>query len=127
MSRLQLLDHILIPQVPQPFVRMPQPLTEALRARKVALVGVGSGGGEIALHLASAGVGNLTLFDYDRLEPENYIRHVLDRRDVGRMKTAGLTDALRDRTLDTNIVSYPADVLFWANEFRDILKEQAPD
>mgnify|MGYP000031646092 CR=1 FL=1 len=45
--------------------------------KKIAIIGCGSVGGGIAFQLAKAGVGELHLFDFDKLEPENIYRHVL--------------------------------------------------
>ncbi|MCI5221539.1 MAG: hypothetical protein D3924_02355 [Candidatus Electrothrix sp. AR4] len=49
----------------------------ALDDKKVAVIGCGSVGGNIAVNLAKSGVGELHLFDYDRFYPENMYRHVL--------------------------------------------------
>lgn len=49
----------------------------SLDKKKVAIVGCGSVGGGIALQLAKAGVGELHLIDFDKMEIENIYRHVL--------------------------------------------------
>jgi hypothetical protein len=127
MSKFLRMDVTIVPPESDPFVRIPKELTAALHKKRVTIVGLGSGGGEIALNLACAGVGNLVLFDGDRLRPENYVRHTLTKRDLGRTKVAGIADALRERTLPTAVVSHGRDVLFWANEFRDSLVASRPD
>lgn len=48
-----------------------------LSDKKVAIVGCGSVGGEIAFMLAKAGIGELTLIDYDDLKVDNIYRHRL--------------------------------------------------
>jgi molybdopterin/thiamine biosynthesis adenylyltransferase len=48
-----------------------------LRNKKVAVIGCGSVGGNIANNLAKSGVGELHLYDYDFFYPENIYRHVL--------------------------------------------------
>ena len=48
-----------------------------LSPKKVSIIGCGSVGGEIALMLAKAGIGKLTLIDYDRLTADNIYRHRL--------------------------------------------------
>lgn len=48
-----------------------------LGGKKVAVVGCGSVGGSIASYLAKSGVGELHLYDFDILAPENIYRHVL--------------------------------------------------
>ena len=45
---------------------------------RVALVGLGSLGSAVAMHLARSGVAQFHLFDPDRLEPENITRHAGD-------------------------------------------------
>jgi molybdopterin/thiamine biosynthesis adenylyltransferase len=45
---------------------------------RVALVGLGSLGSAVAMHLARSGVSQFHLFDPDRLEPENITRHTGD-------------------------------------------------
>jgi molybdopterin/thiamine biosynthesis adenylyltransferase len=64
----------------------------------VTIVGVGTGGGAVAVELAKAGVGGFHLIDYDRLETHNITRHVCGLSDVGRLKSL----AVRDRLLDIN-------------------------
>lgn len=48
-----------------------------LSDKKVAIVGCGSVGGEIAFMLAKAGIGELTLIDHDDLKVDNIYRHRL--------------------------------------------------
>lgn len=69
-----------------------------LADRKVAVVGLGSGGSHVAMELAKSGVGKFVLVDYDRIELQNVIRHVCGLRDLGRLKT----NAMRDRILEKN-------------------------
>ncbi|RKH02100.1 ThiF family adenylyltransferase [Corallococcus carmarthensis] len=47
-----------------------------LRRAQVAIVGVGSLGGSVAVALAKAGVGRFVLLDPELLDPENVARHV---------------------------------------------------
>lgn len=58
----------------------------ALKERKVAIVGCGSLGSKVAVMLARAGVGSFFLVDDDLLQPDNFVRHDLDWRDVGTHK-----------------------------------------
>ena len=69
-----------------------------LEPRKVAVIGLGSGGSHVVLELAKAGIGKFVLVDYDRIELHNIIRHVCDLNDLGRLKT----NAIRDRILNKN-------------------------
>lgn len=45
--------------------------------KRVAILGCGAVGSKIALHLFRSGIDNLTLVDYDTLEPHNLCRHAL--------------------------------------------------
>ncbi|KAJ7337068.1 hypothetical protein OS493_009918 [Desmophyllum pertusum] len=69
-----------------------------LKDRRVAVVGLGSGGSHVVIELAKAGVGKFTLVDYDRIELQNIIRHICGLTDLGRLKT----NAMRDRILEKN-------------------------
>ena len=50
---------------------------EALRAKRVAVLGLGATGSVIAPWLARAGVGHLTLIDRDLVETSNLQRQLL--------------------------------------------------
>jgi molybdopterin/thiamine biosynthesis adenylyltransferase len=121
------MDTVIVPESPAPFSRIPAELIDTLSNKRVDIVGLGSGGSEIALNLACAGVGFLDFFDEDRLQPENYIRHVLNRRDLGRNKVSGLLSDLRDRNLPTSVEIENIDVIFFADFFRGKLSENSPD
>ena len=69
-----------------------------LEDRKVAVVGLGSGGSHVVIELAKAGVGKFVLVDFDRIELHNIIRHICGLSDLGRLKT----NVMRDRILDKN-------------------------
>ena len=69
-----------------------------LKDRKVAVIGLGSGGSHITIELAKSGVGKFVLVDFDRIELQNIIRHVCGLSDLGRLKT----NAMRDRILEKN-------------------------
>ena len=68
-----------------------------LARRRVAVVGLGSGGGAAALFLAMSGVQRFVLVDDDRLEEGNLLRHVADRRYLGQAKVSAVADLLRQR------------------------------
>ena len=78
--------------------------TEVLRHKRVAVVGLGSGGGLIALELAKTGVSGFVLIDHDRLEPKNIARHVCGISDLGRFKTRAMRDMILDRNPLANVV-----------------------
>ncbi len=70
---------------------------EQLAEKKVAVVGLGSGGGFVALSLAMSGVGRFVLVDNDVLESGNVTRHVADLRYVGQNKAAAVADLILSR------------------------------
>lgn len=79
---------------------------QTLAAKRVGVVGLGSGGGFVALSLAMSGVGKFVLIDDDTLEAANVVRHIADLRDVGRAKTDTVADLIRQRNPNAEITSY---------------------
>lgn len=67
---------------------------EALRGKRVAIVGCGALGGFLAKALAQAGVGSLLLIDSDEVVPSNVGRHVLGMEAVGQDKSLALAKKL---------------------------------
>lgn len=67
---------------------------EALKNKKVGLVGCGSLGSKLAAMLARAGVAKWVLTDDDLLLPDNLVRNELDWRDVGTHKAQALARRL---------------------------------
>jgi len=78
---------------------------------RVLIAGCGSGGGQVALQLAMAGIRKFSLFDSDLLEPENVIRHVCGRRYLGQRKVAALADVLLDRNPNLEIEQHDTDIM----------------
>ncbi len=74
-----------------------------LAEKKVGVVGLGSGGGFVALSLAMSGVGNFVLVDGDALEGGNVTRHVADRRYIGQNKAAAVADLIWQRHPDAQV------------------------
>jgi len=65
-----------------------------LSTKHVAIVGLGSFGSQIAIELAKAGVGEFSLFDFDRVELHNLARHTCTIKDLGRLKTDAVEEAI---------------------------------
>lgn len=76
---------------------------EHLAQKKVGIIGLGSGGGFVAQALAMSGVGHFVLVDDDTLEEANVVRHVADRREVGRPKAAVMADLIHQRNPDAQV------------------------
>jgi molybdopterin/thiamine biosynthesis adenylyltransferase len=78
---------------------------------QVLIAGCGSGGSQVALQLAMAGVRKFDLFDNDLLEAENVIRHACGRRYIGQRKVDALTDVLLDRNPTIQIERHDTDIM----------------
>lgn len=97
--------------------------TEALQSKRVAVVGVGSGGSMAAVNLAAAGVGTLHLFDKDILTKENIFRHACDIRHVGRAKVLAVKDQIGSYDLPAKVVTHYQDVVKDASDLWAVLTD----
>ena len=69
---------------------------ERLLAARVLIVGLGGLGSPVAMYLAAAGIGRLTLVDHDRVDLSNLQRQIVHHTaDLGRAKVASAGDRLR--------------------------------
>lgn len=84
----------------------------------VVIAGCGALGGQLAVQLAQAGVGRLTLIDTDELTWQNVGRHVLGGEDVGKFKSSALAKAIKRRFPDAEVASYVATWEAWAESNR---------
>lgn len=76
---------------------------EKLKKSKVLIVGVGGLGSPAALYLVAAGVGELILVDFEKVELSNLNRQVLYwTRDIGRLKVEAAAEKLRE--LNPNVI-----------------------
>jgi molybdopterin/thiamine biosynthesis adenylyltransferase len=76
----------------------------ALLSSRVLIVGAGGLGSPVALYLASAGVGHITVVDHDRVDTTNLqrqIAHTLSR--VGRLKAESVRQAIADINPDVEV------------------------
>jgi molybdopterin/thiamine biosynthesis adenylyltransferase len=78
---------------------------------KVVIAGCGSGGSQVALQLAMAGVRNFELYDHDTMGEENVIRHACGLRYLGMNKTEAVADLLKDRNPDIIAHQHNADLM----------------
>lgn len=76
-----------------------------LQEVKVAVVGCGSVGSKVAMHLARAGVRRFVLVDGDMLAAGNLVRNELDWRAVGMHKSQALTARLQEVSTDCEVLS----------------------
>jgi molybdopterin/thiamine biosynthesis adenylyltransferase len=78
---------------------------------QVLVAGCGSGGSQVALQLAMAGIRRFALFDNDVLEPENIIRHACGGRFIGQRKVDAVAELLLDRNPDIEIDRHETDLM----------------
>ncbi|AWH31458.1 hypothetical protein C1930_00530 [Stenotrophomonas sp. SAU14A_NAIMI4_8] len=81
-----------------------------LSEARIVIVGQGSLGSPVALHLARAGVGHLTVIDPDELTSANLGRHVLGTDELGRNKALAMRDRLQRDVPIVSVVAIPVHV-----------------
>lgn len=91
-----------------------------LAEKKVAVVGLGSGGGFVALSLAMSGVGSFVLVDGDVIDAGNVMRHVADRRYIGQNKAAAVADLIHNRNPQAEIELRPGIIEEHWNALDDV-------
>ena len=69
--------------------------SQRLQVAKVAIVGLGGLGSNVALWLARLGVGQLLLYDFDKVELSNLNRQYYFLEDVGQYKATALLGHLK--------------------------------
>lgn len=79
------------------------PILKPLRAKNALLFGAGSLGSPVALHLARAGLGGLTVVDHDYLQVGNTIRWALGWQYAGQDKIEALTTHIQSNYPYTKI------------------------
>lgn len=67
----------------------------AMKTAHVAVLGLGGLGSNVAIMLARLGVGELTIVDYDRVEPSNLNRQSYYIDDIGKLKCAALSEQIK--------------------------------
>ena len=77
-------------------LRQGKELTQKLFSATVAICGLGGLGSNIAVSLARAGIGKLILIDFDRVDVTNLHRQQYKASQVGRYKTAALTENIKE-------------------------------
>ncbi|MFA6290934.1 MAG: sulfur carrier protein ThiS adenylyltransferase ThiF [Victivallales bacterium] len=80
------------------FSSNPPGVTERLRKKRVFIAGAGGLGSNVATSLVRAGVSDLVIADFDRIEPSNLNRQQYFRDQVGMLKV----DALKETLLRIN-------------------------
>lgn len=81
---------------------------ERLRRSRALIVGLGGLGSPVAMYLAAAGVGRLTLVDFDRVDLSNLQRQIVHRTaDIGRLKVESGRDTLLALNPSVEVAALP--------------------
>lgn len=81
-----------------------------LEHKHVVIIGLGSFGSQIAIELAKAGVGEFSLVDFDRVELHNLARHTCFIKDLGRLKTDAIEEAILGKNPYAGVHKYPENI-----------------
>jgi molybdopterin/thiamine biosynthesis adenylyltransferase len=81
-----------------------------LEHKHVVVIGLGSFGSQITIELAKAGVGEFSLVDFDRVELHNLARHTCYIKDLGRLKTDAIEEAVLGKNPYAVVHKYPMDI-----------------
>lgn len=81
-----------------------------LAQKRVMIVGLGSFGSQIAIELSKAGVGHFALFDFDRVELHNLSRHTATIKDLGRLKTDVIKEAILGKNPYAEVDLFPINI-----------------
>ena len=82
-----------------------------LAKRRVTIVGVGAIGSEVAISLAKNGVGHFNLFDMDKFEIGNSIRHAADLFYIGEHKVNVVKQLILRSNPNLTVNTFNTDVL----------------
>jgi molybdopterin/thiamine biosynthesis adenylyltransferase len=93
---------------------------EKLKKAHIFIAGAGGLGCPIAIYLAVAGVGTITIVDKDVVDQSNLNRQILHSdRDIGRKKTASAVEKLR--ILNPDIAVHAIDTTIGESNVRDLV------
>ena len=100
---------------------------ERLKKAKVAIVGCGGLGSNIAISLARVGIGDIVICDFDIVEPSNLNRQQYFVKDIGKFKVDALKEILLKINpfinVKTNNVFIDKDNIEYLFKDRDIIIE----
>ncbi|WP_244108584.1 ThiF family adenylyltransferase [Burkholderia gladioli] len=97
------------------------PQATSRQAKRVVVFGAGALGSPVVEQLAKAGIGRITLVDYDILEPANIGRHLLGLQHVGHRKVTAVADAINKSHPSCVVTPFPGTAQKWlqGNSLRD--------
>ena len=98
--------------------------TDVFADNTVAVFGVGSVGGEAGYNLTQSGIGSMSLADKDRYDVPNIARQIAPVSYVGRYKTRGVGDILREKNPFIDVKCFEFNVSRKTKELvREIVKQ----
>ncbi|AEG67311.1 ThiF family adenylyltransferase [Ralstonia solanacearum] len=91
------------------------------QAKRVVVFGAGALGSPVVEQLARAGVGHITLVDYDVMEPANIDRHLLGLQHMGHRKVTAVADVVNKSHPSCVVTPFPGTAQKWlqGNSLRD--------
>lgn len=120
----QEVEHTIVSLRSQVFERVQSIVkTDILSKKTVSIIGLGTGGSNVALEFAKCGLGTMKLVDYDRIEAHNIARHICGIRDLGRFKTRAVKDKILQHNPNANVETYEIDVLKCPDELANIVRK----
>ncbi|SNU06782.1 adenylyltransferase and sulfurtransferase [Lachnospiraceae bacterium] len=85
---------------------------DILKNAKIMVVGAGALGNELVKNLALLGVGNVFVFDMDKIESTNLTRSVLFRMsDVGKYKAEVISERAEEINPDVKVIPFVANII----------------
>lgn len=96
---------------------------QRLRAAHALIIGMGGLGSAAGMYLTSAGIGCLTIVDYDHVELSNLQRQIIyDSNDIGRAKVEAAAERLRTLNPDVQInpINDRLDMTALENKIADV-------
>lgn len=99
-----------------------------LRTKRVAVVGLGSGGSRVAAELGRLGIQLLLLErPRERLEEHNIVRHLLGYRSLGKSKLREVKHFVQNFNPSTPISARALDVVAHQEKLENLLRSWRPD
>ncbi len=80
---------------------------------RIFIVGMGGLGSPVALYLAAAGVGSMSIADFDQVDESNLQRQIIhSQRDIGELKAESAADSLRaiNPSIQIKTLDYSLDI-----------------
>jgi len=87
---------------------------------KIAIIGCGSIGSNLAYKLCKSGLSNMILIDPDTLKSDNIGRHFLGMQDVGKKKSLAMAETLNSQFIGMKVEAYTGKAQHFINEVSNV-------